>query len=160
MRNLLMAAAAVCALTALPDSDAEASIIGNFPDVIVCNYFGVPNAGPRVLSLAAQVENQDNRITYRIASTVALPQLIFNADGSFFAKDNISIATDCDNQSLQQIEAAGRARFFAEAGTGADLPAGAMTYFNLAACPGGWSQQVQLAPVSTPDQPMVLCRKD
>ena len=160
MRKLVMAAAAVCALTALPDSDAEASIIGSFPDVIVCNFFGAPNDGPHIFYLIAQEANQSDRIFYRIPNSANDPQFLFNPDGSFFAKQNVNPSTDCDNLSLAQIEAAGQARFFAETGGCATIPAGAMTHFNLAACPGGWTQQVQLNPVSTADQPMVLCRKD
>ena len=160
MRKLLMAATAVCALTALPDSDAEASIVDNFPDVIVCNIVSGPSTGPAVFRLVAKQVGDGDRLIYRLPNPDTRSQVKFNPDGSFSISENISAPTDCENQSLQQIEAAGNARFFAESSTGADLPAGAMTYFNLAACPGGWTQQVQLDPVSTPDQPMVLCRKD
>ena len=154
-----MAAAAVCALTTLPDTDAQASIIGDFPDVIVCDYTS-PNVGPHVFYLVAQLATQSDNLVYRAISPTTDRQFSFNSDGTFNSSLNITSTTDCDNQSLQQIEAAGNARFFSETSMGADVPAGAMTYFNLAACPGGWTQQVQLNPVSTPDQPMVLCRKD
>jgi len=139
--------------------EGDAGVIDDFPDLITCTVDSGPTAGPTVFYIAGQFAS-NGQLVYRhpSSSSPADVDFIFNSDGTFNSKVNFPHTTNCDNKSLSQIDADGNARFFASDGQLA--PTGAMTHFNLASCPTGWTQQIQLNKAHESDQPMVLCRKN
>ena len=135
---------------------ARASFYLDFPDAFRCDITDNPALGSVIFVIDSR--NTAGITLYRTNAPAGLSDYVFNGDGSFNSK-NYPHATSCDNQSLANIVAAGRGRFFSDT-SGVSVPAGAMMYFNLAACPASWTRQIQLDRTINPDQPMVLCRKD
>lgn len=141
---------------ALGGAAAHASFYGDFPDAIQCDITDNPSLGSAIFIINSR--NQAGVTLYRTIAPAATTDYVFNADGTFNSK-NYPNATNCDNASISSIVAAGRARYFSNS-SGESVSSGAMIYFNLNACPSGWTRQVQLDRTINPDQPMALCRKD
>jgi hypothetical protein len=154
LSGLFVATAAIALLGA--SSATQASFYGVFPDAIRCDITDNPSLGSAIFIINSQ--NQAGVTLYRTIAPSSNTDYVFNGDGTFNS-ENYPHATNCDNMSISAIIAAGRARYFSDS-SGVAVSSGAMVYFNLSACPSGWTRQVQLDRVINPDQPMVLCRKD
>lgn len=130
---------------------AEDGIVGTFPDVLKCT--GTNDSNERIYRVNSKL-SPSGEVFYRHVDVL----YSFNSDGTFSSSVN-SPLSDCDNQSVTALVSADKAFFLRNqpVQTGA---AGQMSYFNLAACPSGWTQQIQLDRTINPDSPMVLCRKD
>lgn len=149
-------AVALTAATLSGGTIAQASFYGDFPDAIRCDITDNPSLGSAIFVINSR--NQAGLTVYRHTAFTANTDYNFNSNGTFNSK-NFPNATNCDNASIADIVSAGRGRFFSDT-SGVSVTTGAMVYFNLSACPTGWTRQVQLDRVINPDQPMVLCRKD
>lgn len=142
----------------LGSTSARAEIVSGFPDGIVCTYSsGVP--GPRVYYLVADEDVGSSRqIRYRLPRSAADFDYVFNETGAFVS-DTEPATTNCDGQSIQDIVAAGHSFVFA-ASSGDMVPSGALLSIDAASCPAGWTRQVQLRGNGTPDEGVIVCRKD
>lgn len=135
-------------------SMAQDGIIDTYPDAIKCTH-----AGSSDLIFRINYRNvSSGEVGYRrVDSAGAARSYIYNIDGSFNSSIG-TVSSTCDNQSLSQLKAAGDAFYLRDQSSSGT--SGQMSYFNLNACPSGWTQQIQLDRTATSDSPMVLCRRN
>lgn len=142
----------------LGTASAKADIIPGFPDGIVCTLTqGV--LGPRIYYLIADEDRGASRdIRYRIPRAGTNFDFVFDETGAYVS-DTQPETTTCDNQSIQSIVATGNSFVFM-GNAGDAVPAGALIAIDAAACPGGWTRQLQVRGSGTPDTGVIVCRKD
>lgn len=134
----------------------RAEMPAQIPEAILCTYAsGTPSVtGPRWYYIIRR-DDSNGDLNYRHPTFNGVQtDLFFNGDGTWASSVNVPTPNNCTNKSIDQLIADGQTRSF-----GSPM-SGAMIYFNLSACPSGWTRQVQLNSATNPDQPMVLCRKD
>ncbi len=119
------------------EGSTSSSMMANFPDALLCS--GATGTVIVYLSESAAATGV-RRYDY---TQSALYTQSFNANGSYNTSesDSTSWTTSCENRSISQLYAEGKA--FNLAGGGISLggtPSGQISAFDLATCPTGWSE--------------------